>query len=74
MSERKKLSKEMEKEGWNKQTTIREPRLSEIVELYKSLGYEVRVEPTTLDDLNEECRRCYGNEIDELKTVYTRKK
>lgn len=74
MSERRKLSKEVEKEGWNKQTTIGEPRLSEIVELYKSLGYEVRVEPATLDDLNEECRRCYGNEIDELKTVYTRKK
>ncbi len=74
MSERRKLSKEVEKEGWNEQTTIGEPRLSEIVELYKSLGYEVRVEPATLDDLNEECRRCYGNEIDELKTVCTRKK
>lgn len=74
MSERKKLSEDVEKEGWIKQTTIGEPRLSEIVELYKSLGYKVRVEPATLDELDEECRRCYGNEIDELKTVYTRKK
>ncbi len=74
MSERNKLSKEVEKEGWIKQTTIGEPRLSEIVELYKSIGYEVCVEPATLSELNEECRRCYGNEIDELKTVYTRKK
>jgi len=74
MPESKKLSAKVEKEGWIKQTTIGEPRLSEIVELYESLGYEVRVEPPTLDELDKECRRCYGNEVDELKTVYTRKK
>ena len=65
--------KELEKEGWVKQTTIGEPRLSEIVELYESLGYEVRLEPVTLDELDEECRRCYEGEIDDVKTVYVRK-
>ena len=30
-------------EGWIKQTTIGEPRLSEIVENYRRLGYEVHV-------------------------------
>ena len=30
-------------EGWIKQTTIGEPRLSEIVENYRQLGYEVHV-------------------------------
>ena len=30
-------------QGWTKQTTIGEPRLSELVELYKALGYEVEV-------------------------------
>ena len=69
MAERK-----LEKEGWVKQTTIGEPRLSEIVELYKSLGYEVRLEPVTLDELDEECRKCYEGEIDKVKTVYIRKK
>jgi hypothetical protein len=64
----------MEKEGWIKQTTIGEPRLSEIVELYKSLGYEVRLEPVKLDELDEECRKCYEGEIDEVKTVYVKKK
>lgn len=29
--------------GWVKQTTIGEPRLSEIVENYRQLGYEVHV-------------------------------
>jgi len=75
MSERRGLpQKEIEKKEWIKQTTIGEPRLSEIVELYESLDYEVRIEPAALDELDEECRRCYGNEIDELKTVYIRKK
>jgi len=75
MSERKGLrAKELAKEGWVKQTTIGEPRLSEIVELYKSLGYEVRLEPVKLDELDEECRRCYESEVDRVKTVYVRKK
>jgi hypothetical protein len=75
MAGRKGLrGKELEKEGWVKQTTIGEPRLSEIVELYKSLGYEVRLESVELDELDEECRRCYEGEVDEVKTVYVRKK
>jgi signal recognition particle subunit SEC65 len=68
------MSENLEKMGWIKRTTIGEPRLSEIVELYKSLGYEVRVEPVKFDELDEECRRCYENDGDKLKTVYIRKK
>jgi hypothetical protein len=66
--------KKLEKEGWIKQTNIVEPRLSEIVELYESLGYEVRLEPVKLDELDEECRKCYEVEGDKVKTVYVRKK
>ena len=44
MAEGKGLKeKELAEEGWVKQTTIGEPRLSEIVELYRSFGYEVRL-------------------------------
>ena len=75
MAEGKGLrEKNLEKEGWVKQTTIGEPRLSEIVELYKSLGYEVHLEPVKLEELDEECRSCYESEIGEVKTVYIRKK
>ena len=75
MAEGKGLrEKELEEEGWVKQTTIGEPRLSEIVALYKSLGYEVRLEPVKLHELDEECRKCYESEIDEVKTVYIRKR
>jgi len=75
MSEKKKPKEEkLKEEGWIKQTTIGEPRLSEIVELYESLGFEVHLEPVRLDELDEECRRCYEGEINEVKTVYIRKK
>jgi len=75
MAARKGLrEKKLEKEGWVKQTTIGEPRLSEIVAVYKSLGYEVRLESVKLGELDEECRRCYEGEVDEVKTVYVRKK
>ena len=68
------MSVKLEKQGWVKRTTIDEPRLSEITELYKSLGFEVRVEPVKLDELDEDCKKCYKNIIDELKTVYVRKR
>ena len=50
------MSEELEKEGWIKRTTIDEPRLSEIIEEYESLGYEVHLEPVKLEDLDKECK------------------
>jgi hypothetical protein len=38
------------------------------------LGYEVRLEPVKLSELDEECRRCYEGEEDKVKTVYVKKK
>ena len=49
---------ELKEKGWIKQNTIGEPRRSELVELYKSIGYEVHLEPVNLNDMDEECRRC----------------
>jgi hypothetical protein len=68
------MSEELEKEGWVKRTTIDEPRLSEIVEEYESLGFDVHLEPAKVEDLDEECRRCYQNQIDKIRTVYVRKR
>ena len=36
---------ELVNEGWERQSVLSEPRLSEAVEMYKELGFEVRVEP-----------------------------
>jgi len=68
------MSEELKKEGWIKRTTIDEPRLSAIVDEYKTLGFEVRLEPLNLEELNEDCRRCYANNADKFKTVYIRKR
>jgi hypothetical protein len=67
-------SEELKKQGWIKRTTIGEPRLSEIVEEYKALGFDVHLEPVNLDEMDEECRRCYGKDADKFKTVYVRKR
>jgi len=69
-----KREEELKKNGWVKQNTIGAPRLGECVELYKSIGYEVHLEPVHPDEMTEECRRCYEKELGTVKTIYTRKK
>ena len=53
---------ELKQDGWQKRFVAEEPRLSEMVELYKETGFEVHVEPLaaveTPDEENEECRAC----------------
>ena len=47
-----------------------EPRLSEMVEQYKELGFEVLLEP--VDTSSEECTSCITAFNDRYKTIYTR--
>ena len=63
------------KDGWARQTTIGEPRLTEIVNNYKAMGFEVHVEEfktegdsgcTTCFDAGQGMGFMYG-------TVYVRK-
>lgn len=61
-------------EGWRRQTTIGEPRLSEIVENYKAMGYEVHVERWQTE--GDGCTTCLDEDQASgkvLGTVYTRK-
>lgn len=59
------------KEGWQKKNTIDEPRLSECVEMYEELGFEVRLVEPTLDDMP--CSECFKRNINNFKTIYVRK-
>jgi hypothetical protein len=65
---------ELQKQGWEKRFTIDEPRLSEMVEQYKELGFEVLLEP--VDTSSEECTGCLTDPAfsDRYKTIYTRQK
>ncbi len=55
--------------GWTRRFTASEPRLSEMVALYESLGLEVRLGDATPDP-GQDCLVCGPNST--VKTIYTR--
>ena len=61
---------ELGKEGWEKRFTADAPRLTEAVETYKELGFEVHLEP--VDTSSEECTSCLTVLTDRYKSIYTR--
>ena len=65
---------ELKEEGWEKRFTMDEPRLSEMAEQYRELGFEVLLE--TVDTSSEECTTCLKNPaFSQLyKTIYTRRR
>jgi hypothetical protein len=64
---------QLEEDGWVRRTTYDEPRLSELVESYRELGLEVRLEEPDAGEL-EECNACFKGSGGKLKTIYTREK
>jgi hypothetical protein len=65
--------KELNRKGWQKQSTNDEPRLSELVEAYKEIGYEVHLVPFHPEE-EPGCNECMKNQADQFKTIYVRKK
>ncbi|TAK31826.1 MAG: hypothetical protein EPO21_16410 [Chloroflexota bacterium] len=63
---------ELRAEGWERQFTADEPRLSESVQLFESIGYEVRVEEET--GCGRECNVCFSAAPERYKVIYTRRK
>jgi hypothetical protein len=64
---------ELKKQGWERRFTTDEPRLSEMVEQYQELGFEVLLEP--VDSSSDECTDCLADPAlsDRYKTIYTRR-
>lgn len=59
--------------GWERRF-IADPRMArEAVDSYGELGYEVRLEPISLDGLKDECSGCKAM-LQRFSAVYTRKK
>lgn len=69
-----KKNKNLIESGWVKRNDADEPRLSELMELYRSLGFEVIVKDFTPDDTGDECQECIIHSAKKIKTIYTRKK
>jgi NAD-dependent dihydropyrimidine dehydrogenase PreA subunit len=59
-------------EGWEKRATYDEPRLSELADMYKELGYEVYLQPFNPDEATG-CAQCLKVSPEKYKTIYIRK-
>jgi hypothetical protein len=66
-------AEKLSKEGWEKKATYDDPRLSEMVEMYKEIGLEVHLEPYNAEH-EDGCTGCMQLFPDQFKTIYTRKK
>ena len=60
-------------EGWERQNTLDEPRLSEVAEMYGEIGFEVRIEPFD-PDRESGCSECMKASAEKYKTIYTRRR
>lgn len=59
---------------WEKRNTVGKDRLDELTELYRSLGFEVKIEKfTRVGNADEACETCYGDPSAENFIIYTRK-
>ncbi len=59
---------------WLKRNITDEPRLSELVEMYESLGFEVKTENFIPENFPKECSECMLQFPEKYKVIYTRKK
>lgn len=61
---------------WTRQSVACEPRLSEAVELYRSLGLEVKLVPVGAQEAGASCTACFSADGDpgRYQVIYTRPK
>jgi len=71
--EKKDLDLPVRGKDWERVFTVEEQRVNEYVELYESIGYEVRVEPSTPDE-QEACQTCFKANFNNLRTIYIKRK
>ncbi|HLE28422.1 MAG TPA: hypothetical protein VI793_09920 [Anaerolineales bacterium] len=61
-------------EGWERRFMADLERLSEYIELYTSLGFEVRTEKVPPEEIGPECSDCRLIICRQFLTLYTRKR
>jgi hypothetical protein len=59
-------------DGWTRQFSASEPRLSEAVESYQEIGMEVRLEPVDTTPRDGACNVCVSENPEYVKVIYTR--
>ena len=63
----------LEQQGWQRAFTTDTTRLDEMVELYQSMGYEVRLEAACEELPLPECASCFEKHCDRYKTIFIRR-
>jgi hypothetical protein len=74
-----KRDEELDAAGWEKRFVACEPRLSEMVDTYKEIGFEVLLEPLPpKDEMDAEsceesgCMACFNADRERYRIIYTR--
>lgn len=75
---------ELVKDGWEKRFIACEPRLSEMADMYREIGFEVLLEPLpTKEEVEKgcgsscdekECTVCYDADTARYRVIFTRKR
>jgi hypothetical protein len=58
-------------DGWTRRTVAGPSRLDELTALYRQLGFDIRLEPLELDDVEQCCTGCAPDLVD-CRAIYTR--
>ncbi|MFN3820898.1 MAG: hypothetical protein ACK4OO_01080 [bacterium] len=61
-------------DGWETRYIGSSPRLEELEEFYKELGFEVQRVPFDINQCNECCKDCFGNSLTPVFVLYTRRR
>ena len=65
----------MERNGWTRRFVVVRDRASEFVEMYRAMGYEVRLEPLDPEQLPaSECGDCVQVTCAGCVVIYTRRR
>jgi len=64
--------RDLAREGWTRRFTGGPPRLSEVKELYETIGLEVLLDDLTPDELPEDCDGCVVA-LSFFRAIYTRR-
>jgi hypothetical protein len=76
-----KREDELIEAGWEKRFVTCEPRLSEMVEMYESIGFEILLEPLpSKEEMDKEgcedsgCTACFDLDRERYRIIFTRTK
>lgn len=68
-----KSDQDLIKDGWERRFLADPERLEEAVELYRSLGLEIKAEPLGPADFGPDCQSCASEVCKTYVLIYTRK-